>query len=670
MLSRLRSPRLPLVSRAILVSFACLALVGASVLPSTRVANAAGTTHWVNDDAPQGYQPPPGKGCNKPGYSDINEAIQNSVPGDTIKVCAGTYENSTHDPYVPGETILIDRDVTVIGQGNRENVILRNDADAVVLINASGATLKNVLVRDDCGGSTDHGILVEGGVGNVSIQNNHVTSGCGPIGADVGIEINQNSSALVDGNLVDNYLEVGILVTNNSFATISNNTAMGMAGLNGLGPLSENPQVGIAILVSDATISGNTAVGHLLDSTPDFGNGLPSIGIALQGSDEVVVRNNTARFNNVGIGLQSSDDNLIDSNIASDNVVSNAPLDLDREGIGIGVLDSRDNLISNNRASFNDRQGIFLMGEVANELASTALSTTVNNTVQSNTVLFNGTSWIELVGADGNIILNNTANDNGTLGSSNGLRVTGGDGNSIRGNIANRNGASGILLQPLTDPSDGTPLAAANGNQIANNKFSQNGDHGIDLLSASGNSITNNQIDKNVDDGIQLRSSTYGPADQLVESNDNTIGSNTVKANGDRGIALREGSNRNVVQDNKVSKNGAGDDGEHGIAIFSCAGCGAGVFSNENQILRNTSDQNSGDGLFGGIDTVDNLFKDNKASGNGEHDCHDDSGVFGDPDNEWETNQGFTQNRPALCLKKNGSDAAVTLPTFEEEEDI
>jgi hypothetical protein len=56
-------------------------------LASTTQAFAA--THWVNDDA--ATSAPPGTSCERPGYQDIQPAVDAAAAGDTINVCPGTY---------------------------------------------------------------------------------------------------------------------------------------------------------------------------------------------------------------------------------------------------------------------------------------------------------------------------------------------------------------------------------------------------------------------------------------------------------------------------------------------------------------------------------------------------------------------------------------------------
>jgi hypothetical protein len=64
------------------------------------------------------------------------------------------------------------------------------------------------------------------------------------------------------------------------------------------------------------------------------------------------------------------------------------------------------------------------------------------------------------------------------------------------------------------------------------------------------------------------------------------------------------------------------------------------------------------DGLFADEESAGNRFTDNTASGNAEHDCHDDSNGSGTAGtaNYWKNNTGDTQNRPGLCKPRRGHD--------------
>jgi hypothetical protein len=107
-----------------------------------------------------------------------------------------------------------------------------------------------------------------------------------------------------------------------------------------------------------------------------------------------------------------------------------------------------------------------------------------------------------------------------------------------------------------------------------------------------------------------------------------------------------------------------------GVLLFKLAG---GVDVSHNRSTRNddnfaavtttgislsknhATDSTFFDGIFFDTDTADNDIRRNKAFGNAEHDCHDDSvgpGTAGTA-NSWRGNRGQTENRPGLCRGKD-----------------
>jgi len=71
----------------------------------------------------------------------------------------------------------------------------------------------------------------------------------------------------------------------------------------------------------------------------------------------------------------------------------------------------------------------------------------------------------------------------------------------------------------------------------------------------------------------------------------------------------------------------------------------------DQEIDHNVTNDNSQDGILAESDTSDNTIEHNKAAGNGEFDCRDDSAGTGTAGtaNFWLHNDGVTENRPGIC---------------------
>lgn len=156
-------------------------------------------------------------------------------------------------------------------------------------------------------------------------------------------------------------------------------------------------------------------------------------------------------------------------------------------------------------------------------------------------------------------------------------------------------------------------------------------------------SVKKNEIRDCAFTGINLRTDPANFATSVPNSA-NTIEDNNVAGCGEAGIRLRDGATRNLVRDNRVSRNGAQFGGD-GIGLEN---------ADENVVRGNKSDDNRRDGLRADSASSANRIEKNRMSGNREHDCHDDStgtGTAGTA-NTWNDNQGATENRSGLCREK------------------
>ena len=302
----------------------------------------------------------------------IQDAVDAAQPGDTVQVCPGTYVEqvtipNTKDGLVLKSTEQFEAVIKAPAGMTEPGIVHIDGADDVTI---SGFTITGPFT--DLSGLRT-GIFVGGG-GSATIENNHITAirGAPMNGVQNGVailvgrgSINETGTAVIDGNVIDDYQKGGIVVDNvRSSATITNNE------INGAGPTTAIAQNGIQVSggataeISDNLVSGN-------NYTPD---GTVAAGILLAGSGPVTVENNTVTHNERGIDAEDADDLTIVGNDVIDNASTGIFLDAVTEsliaenllknngGHGIFLGDSDDNNVRGNIIEGNDGDGIHVTG--------------------------------------------------------------------------------------------------------------------------------------------------------------------------------------------------------------------------------------------------------------------------------------------------------------------
>jgi parallel beta-helix repeat protein len=141
-----------------------------------------------------------------------------------------------------------------------------------------------------------------------------------------------------------------------------------------------------------------------------------------------------------------------------------------------------------------------------------------------------------------------------------------------------------------------------------------------------------------------------------------TVKGNAVEGCGDAGIRLRDGTTASSAEGNKVENNGATaggisvEDANNNLVKGNVStrndSDGVSLHNADNNLVQgNESTSNGRDGLRADTLSGGNRIEGNKALGNLEHDCHDDSVGLGTAGtaNFWIGNEGRTQNRLGLC---------------------
>jgi hypothetical protein len=293
------SPLVPLtaaVSVAAVTVVAALALLGPPPMPSPQ----AGFVPHATLDAQPSPEPatPPRRPAtvlvvDPTGAGDhrtIGDALAAAQAGDTIRVRTGEY----------AESLLVDTDVSIVGDGSRDGVVLRprpgtgqvvagQTYTAGLLLSNTRATLQDLTLRAADGPA----LVVLGGA---------------PTLRDLMIDGDDGQAGIlfVDGargTLSDSLIDGPVRVESGSSPTLRQNELR--HGLVIVGPDSEpdilgNTVLGLDVVVdvgdrSDPTISGND-----ISATAAFSGNSTALRIAGAGAD---VRDNSIRGSDVGIAI-------------------------------------------------------------------------------------------------------------------------------------------------------------------------------------------------------------------------------------------------------------------------------------------------------------------------------------------------------------------------------
>jgi parallel beta-helix repeat protein len=408
--------RIAEIRLVVMLTCACLAASSTSV--------SAATTHWVNDNDPNGDRTPPGQSCNDPGYPTIQSAVDAAAPGDRINVCPGTY---TEEVTIPaGKDNILLRSVRFWAAVIKAPPVMLGETKSIVRVNgARGVTIFAFTISGPGGGPCDslrYGVRIDEG-GSADILANHITeihdtpfSDC-PNGIAVQVgrraELTVGSGRIL-GNAIDTYQRNGPTVSNEgSFAEIAYNRILGV------GPSTVNPQNGVVVSGgATGSIRHNFVAGNIFAAQD---TGLVSTGILLFQSGQVIVDHNALRSNDNGVALfepaagstatfnhvrASTFDGIALSPASGIRVAFN---DVGRnKGPGIGVFFSQGNALQSNRVERNGQSGVLLDGAEGNEIDG-------NRVRRNGTESGDTTDGIRLTGfSTANTLRNNRLKDNVT----------------------------------------------------------------------------------------------------------------------------------------------------------------------------------------------------------------------------------------------------------------
>jgi parallel beta-helix repeat protein len=241
-------------------------------------------------------------------HTSIQDAIDNATSGDTIYVWAGEYF----------ENIIINKTVTIIGNGSTETVINGSGVGDVVLITADWVNLSGIKIINSGKSSLwpdfDSSIKLKN-VSNIMISEVECSN------SYCGIYLNEAENNYIFNNSCEDNI-LGIQLNRGTNNSLQNNSC-------------KNNSISISLEISKNNSIKNS---YCNDS---------SIGIFLSRSDNNSINDNDCWNNNYGISLRSSRYNLINKNKCLHNKKD-----------GITIISSSYNVIKDNNCSYNDH-GIY-----------------------------------------------------------------------------------------------------------------------------------------------------------------------------------------------------------------------------------------------------------------------------------------------------------------------
>ena len=375
--------------------------------------------------------------CPEATFTTIQAAVNASGPGDTVKVCPGTYAEQVRINGHNHDKLKLESLKPL--QAVIQWPMIESPPLALVDVNtADRVTLRGFVITGPftfpgCSGERHEGVLVENAVDG-HIHHNHITKiqnvdpllyGCQEgdavaIGHRISLVTTCDGtvpgSARVDHNLIDEYQKNGVQVFNDgSVARVDHNVISG----------STNPAVRVIIASNGAVVACGAAanVDHNVISQNHYTGPLAasSGGVIITGAPP---------------GSSQVQDNRIFDN-----------------DYGIETHAQNDLEISHNDVFNHRTDGIVLCGDMLNRGCGPATGIVV----QKNKIHDNVDSGIELMNADNNLLKSNDVDDNGTAAgdTTDGIRV---DANST-GNQILKNHMDSNVTHDCHDDSTGTATA-------------------------------------------------------------------------------------------------------------------------------------------------------------------------------------------------------------------
>ena len=482
--------------------------VSAEEVRGEEPTRGEGTTWYVDDDASGG-----GDGSLERPYQKIQDAIDNALEGDSVRVFNGTYF----------ENVYVNISLSLVGNGSTNTIVDGGEVNDVIWIRADHVNISGFRVLN-----ADDYWQVKGAAIRITSSYNRIDH-CNVSDGSYGIYLSESCG----NNTIEN-----------------NEITRGRSNMDAAIFLFE---------AFDNLIANNTCI---LDSGGDS--------ISLDSSDRNIIDNNTCQSRwSRGIEIDSSSWNIISNNTCSDSENSGIRI-LDKSkwnivsenncsgnkytGIHIGSYRESSNHVERNRVMNNGRHGIFLSNTddcivrenylEGNGVSSIAIDRSYSALLHNNTMHGPGISveypayyfWTNQI-----ISTNNTVNGKPVryYANENNFQVPQGAAQVILANCSNVT----ITDQDLENVHDGIVLTLVENISIHNSESTGNVNAGILLAQTENVTIS----------GCNLSDNTYG-IHMMYYSNNGKMMENSIWNNEDAGIYARF-SDDNIVRNNTFSHN-------------------------------------------------------------------------------------------------------------------
>jgi parallel beta-helix repeat protein len=331
--------------------------------------------------------------CPTAKFTTIQSAVDAANPGDTIRVCAGTY----------AEQVTISKSLTIRGDNGAivmPGAVTVNGSDipsgtpvaaVIVVTDASPVAIDNLIVDGSNNGISEcspdfKGILFQNSSGYIlhnAIRHIRLASSLSGCQSGEAIEVETasglSSTVIIHDNSVWEYQKNGITANQaGTTATITTNT------VTGIGPTTGAAQNGIQVAFgATGSITGNTIADNIWAtcvSTSDCSTN--ATGILVFESDGIVVASNTTGSNQIGIFIGGNG-----STVRSNTVFNSEVL------VGV-ALAGNSNTAESNSITHSDQAAVFVQGN--------------GNTIRNNEITDAAIGILKISGSTGTTISGNT----------------------------------------------------------------------------------------------------------------------------------------------------------------------------------------------------------------------------------------------------------------------